>query len=201
MLPRLGEGLNGCTGHGTREKILERTPAGGIDGLERLELSPSRDARGSFVELYRSSWLPGIFGESSQLNCSVSLPGVLRGLHYHTDQWDAWFPVAGRIRAAMADLRTGSPTWMKTCVMELSPSDPCGILIPPGVAHGYLAIDLSVVVYLVNRFYDGTDEHGIAWDDPLLGIEWGAVSPVLSERDRKNPRLPSEWRDGGPRHD
>lgn len=185
-------------GRETREKILERTPAGGIEGLERLALSPSRDVRGCFVELYRSSWLSGIFGECSQLNCSVSLPGVLRGLHYHLEQWDAWFPVAGRIRAAMADLRTGSPTRMKTCVMDLSASEPCGILIPPGVAHGYLAIDHAVVVYLVNRFYDGTDEYGVAWDDPLLGIDWGTVSPVLSERDMNNPGLPAGYGRGGP---
>lgn len=198
MLPRPCERPGQVeAGQVTREKILERKPAGGIEGLERLVLSPSRDVRGSFTELYRSAWLPGIFDERLQLNCSTSMAGVLRGLHFHDRQWDVWFLVTGRIRAAMADLRTDSPTRMKTCVMDLSSSDHCGILIPPGVAHGYLAIEHSVMIYLVNRFYDGTDEHGVAWDDPLLGIDWGTVSPVLSERDRNNPRLPEERGNGG----
>ena len=67
--------------------------------------------------------------------------------------------------------------------------------IPAGVAHGFLAIEPLDLVYLVTIEYDGSDEHGFAWDDPLAAVPWPDVSgapdgrPILSERDRTNPSL------------
>jgi dTDP-4-dehydrorhamnose 3,5-epimerase len=60
---------------------------------------------------------------------------------------------------------------------------------PPGVAHGYLALTEITICYLVDRYFDGSDEHGVAWDDPEVAIPWGAAAPILSVRDASNPRL------------
>ena len=45
------------------------------------------------------------------------------------------------------------------------------------------------VTYLVNNYYDGSDEFGVAWNDPGLGIDWGTNDPILSDRDKQNPLL------------
>jgi dTDP-4-dehydrorhamnose 3,5-epimerase len=158
-----------------------------IPGVRRVTLPGGTDERGSFTEIFRREWLPDIFGDEIQVNCSVSRKGTLRGLHFHLRQTDLWFPCSGLVRAALADVRPASPAYGKTSLLELRGGEPAGIIIPPGVAHGFLAIDDSSLVYVVNRHYDGTDEQGIAWDDPDLGIEWGCSDPLLSNRDRSNP--------------
>jgi dTDP-4-dehydrorhamnose 3,5-epimerase len=69
------------------------------------------------------------------------------------------------------------------------------VTIPPGVAHGFLALEALELIYLVSNEYDGSDEHGFAWDDPAAGVPWPPVPrtpdgrPVLSGRDRSNPSL------------
>lgn len=63
------------------------------------------------------------------------------------------------------------------------------VFIPRGVAHGFYAHDRVLLSYLVSNYYDGTDEHGVAWNDPDLAIAWPCSDPILSPRDRKNPRL------------
>jgi dTDP-4-dehydrorhamnose 3,5-epimerase len=58
------------------------------------------------------------------------------------------------------------------------------------VAHGFLALTDVTLVYVVDQYYDGVDERGLAWDDPDLGLAWNPTSPpVLSPRDAANPRL------------
>jgi dTDP-4-dehydrorhamnose 3,5-epimerase len=91
------------------------------------------------------------------------------------------------------DLRVGSPTDGVTMHLDLGTSvdgdhDHRGVLIPPGVAHGFAAVTDSTIVYLMDRTYDPTDEHAIAWDDPDVGADWGIERPALSGRDRAAPR-------------
>jgi dTDP-4-dehydrorhamnose 3,5-epimerase len=57
------------------------------------------------------------------------------------------------------------------------------------VAHGFYAVTDVTLTYLVDNYYDGADEFGVAWDDPTLAVPWGTVDPILSGRDRNNPRL------------
>jgi hypothetical protein len=69
------------------------------------------------------------------------------------------------------------------------------VVIPAGVAHGFLALEPLEMLYLVTNEYDGADELGFAWDDPAVGVPWPAVDatpdgrPILSERDQTNPPL------------
>jgi dTDP-4-dehydrorhamnose 3,5-epimerase len=62
------------------------------------------------------------------------------------------------------------------------------VFIPPGVAHGFAAQTDLLMWYLVDGYYNPGDELGLAWDDPDVGADWAVSDPVLSERDRANPR-------------
>jgi dTDP-4-dehydrorhamnose 3,5-epimerase len=163
-------------------------PSQRIAGVYLVAFPRFGDPRGYFFESYRRAWIPGA-REMVQGNCSFSKAGVLRGLHYHLRQADLWALPHGRARAALYDLRASSPTRGTSEVLEMGGADPVGIYIPRGVAHGFYALEDSFMTYLVDEYYDGSDELGVRWDDPALGIDWGAQSPIVSERDQKNPRL------------
>lgn len=164
------------------------------------------DERGSFRELWRSSAMDGIAPRDAgaapgerptvvQANLSTSAPGVLRGLHLHRRQLDRWVIAAGRAFVALVDVRPmlagGSRPGVETRVLAADD----WVEIPAGVAHGFLAIDPVELIYLVTTEYDGSDERGFAWDDPLAAVPWPAVPrtpdgrPILSDRDRTNPSL------------
>lgn len=164
-----------------------------IEGVRTIDLCCYPDPRGSFRELFRREWLPDLFDDQFQVNCSISHRGVLRGLHYHLRQTDLWIPVSGLLRTGLVDARRDSPTFGASVVLEMGAENPFGLLIPPGVAHGYLALTELTLAYVVDRYYDASDEHGIAWNDPGPALDWGVDDPVLSERDRDN--RPFNWQD------
>jgi dTDP-4-dehydrorhamnose 3,5-epimerase len=127
---------------------------------------------------------------------STSAPGVLRGLHYHQRQLDYWVVVAGRAFVALVDVRPVLDGRRSRPILEtrlLETDD--WVVIPAGVAHGFLALDAIELLYLVTNEYDGTDELGFAWDDPEVGVPWPELDvtvdgrPILSDRDRSNPSL------------
>ena len=154
-----------------------------IEGVILKDLELFSDRRGAFFEIFRKEWLKDIFGDTVQMNCSRSKPGVVRGLHYHRRQYDFWVPLKGRLRVGLADLRKGSASSGASMEIEMDAEKPQGLLIPPGVAHGFAALEEVILVYIVNNYYDGSDEHGVSWDDPVLGIDWGIEDPIISERD------------------
>jgi dTDP-4-dehydrorhamnose 3,5-epimerase len=162
--------------------------------VRRISLEPRIDDRGAFVESFRRSWVPADT-PPLQANISRSRAGVLRGLHYHRRQWDYWMPVAGSAFVALVDLRSGSPTELRTATVTVSADEPNGLFVPPGVAHGFYAQTDYAMVYLVDATFDPSDEFGVAWNDPALKIGWPATDPILSERDRANASLPDIRRD------
>jgi dTDP-4-dehydrorhamnose 3,5-epimerase len=141
------------------------------------------------METFRREWFPWIDWTHVQSNRSDSAAGVLRGLHFHRYQVDYWFVMQGRIRVGMVDLRRSSPTYRAVHMVEMGDDYAFGIFIPTGVAHGFLALTDATLTYLVNQYYDGADELGVAWDDPDLNLDWGIQNPVLSPRDQRNLRL------------
>lgn len=159
-----------------------------ISGVVRFELDRSKDQRGSFSEIWRDAWIsegrPMI-----QANRSESKAGVLRGLHFHRTQADYWVVMAGEIVVCLLDVRTSSPTNGTVASFTMEADTPSGLYIPPGVAHGFYAVKDSILMYLVDAEYDGGDEFGVAWDDPLVAGSWPTGNPILSERDMHNPRL------------
>jgi dTDP-4-dehydrorhamnose 3,5-epimerase len=114
---------------------------------------------------------------------------VLRGLHYHHKQVDYWYVARGKIRVGVVDLRPNSPTYLAGETIEMSADDNLGLYIPIGVAHGFLALELTTLIYTVDNYYDGDDEFGVAWNDPDVNLDWAVTDPVLSPRDQKNPFL------------
>jgi dTDP-4-dehydrorhamnose 3,5-epimerase len=153
------------------------------------------DARGSFAETFRQEWLPPGAPGMLQANVSRSRAGVLRGPHFHRRQADYWVVIEGRAFVGLIDLRSGSPTQNERQQLTLDADEPAGLYIPPGVAHGFYAQTDLILQYLVDTYHDGSDEFGVAWDDPDLGIEWPTTQPLLSERDRANPSLVEVLRD------
>jgi dTDP-4-dehydrorhamnose 3,5-epimerase len=161
----------------------------GIDGAGLVDLVAHPDDRGAMTELYRREWFPD-GPEMVQANHSESRAGVLRGLHFHRRQTDYWVLLEGSAFVGLFDLRAGSPTEGASALLGLDASGALqGLLIPPGVAHGFFAETPIRLEYLVDLAFDGSDENGLAWDDAGTGILWPAADPVLSERDRSNPSL------------
>jgi dTDP-4-dehydrorhamnose 3,5-epimerase len=130
-----------------------------------------------------------------QANVSRSKAGVLRGPHFHRRQADYWVVIEGRAFVGLIDLRAGSPTESERQQLTLDGDEPAGLYIPPGVAHGFYAQTDLILHYLVDTYHDGSDEFGVAWDDPDLGIAWPTTQPLLSDRDRTNPSLAEVLRD------
>jgi dTDP-4-dehydrorhamnose 3,5-epimerase len=120
---------------------------------------------------------------------------VLRGLHLHRRQLDYWVVASGRALVALVDVRPAIEGRGSAVVetRELAADD--SVIIPVGVAHGFLALAALELVYLVTNEFDGSDELGFAWDDPAVGVPWPRVPatpdgrPILSDRDRSNPAL------------
>ncbi len=159
-----------------------------IRGVIKVQLQPYGDERGRFTEFFRKEWFPQRAWHHVQLNRSDSRAGVLRGLHYHFNQVDYWHILSGRLRVGLADLRRSSPAFRCTETIEMDASEPHGLFIPVGVAHGFLAVTDVTLVYVVDNYYDGADEHGLAWNDPEIVVPWQFDSlPTLSGRDQANP--------------
>ena len=154
------------------------------------------DERGSFRELWRAS-APELDGLTFvQGNLSTSATAVLRGLHLHRRQTDLWVVVSGRAFVALVDVRPvvdGRSEQPSVETRELGAGD-C-VVIPPGVAHGFLALEPVQLMYQVTNEYDGTDEYGFAWDDAAVAVPWPRAPgtadgrPITSDRDRTNPPL------------
>lgn len=157
----------------------------GIPGASLCIPQVHSDERGSFAEIFRENVLGAEF---VQANHSRSLAGVVRGLHYHRKQADAWYLISGNAQAILADLRTRRST-PRVVSVELTADDPQVLYIPPGVAHGFLAVTDLDLIYWVTHYYDSSDEYGLAWDDPTIAAPWQITNPSLSDRDRSNPKL------------
>ncbi len=169
----------------------ELIPSSVIDDVVLVRPDVHGDERGRFVETYRRSWFPD-GREMVQGNRSEKQAGALVGLHFHLHQADYWYALRGRARVVLHDLRLGSATDGATEVIELDGDVDQGIYIPPGVAHGFAALTDILLTYLVDNYYDASDEHGLAWDDPMVGADWG--------RRRPHPLAAGPGKPGAQRH-
>ena len=158
-----------------------------IDGVVIVTPDVHGDERGVFVETYRRSWFPH-GREMIQGNRSDKQAGAVVGLHFHLHQADYWYVPRGTARVVLHDLRCGSPTEGATLETEIGDRNHRGVFIPPGLAHGFAALTDLTMTYLVDQYYNPSDELGVAWDDPTIGADWGLhAAPIVSERDQANP--------------
>ncbi|MBS59697.1 MAG: dTDP-4-dehydrorhamnose 3,5-epimerase [Anaerolineaceae bacterium] len=158
-----------------------------IEGVQHVQFDSYKDERGIFRETFRAEWFPQVDWRNIQANRSDSDANVLRGLHYHHNQYDYWLTPRGHIRVALCDLRTNRSTFLSVEIVEMGGDIMKGLLIPPGVAHGFVTLTEATVNYIVSNYYDGKDEYGVAWNDPELGVDWKIDDPQVSLRDQNNP--------------
>lgn len=126
-----------------------------------------------------------------QDNQSMSVKGVLRGLHFQKQypQGKLVRVVRGRVFDVAVDLRSGSKTYGKWFGVELTAENKKQFYIPEGFAHGFLVLsDEAEFCYKCTDFYRPGDEGGMAWDDAEIGIEWPieeGMKLIISEKDQK----------------
>ena len=166
---------------------------------EVLLLAPQvhADERGFFLESFNQATFTDATGISSvffQDNHSQSAQGVLRGLHYQTRQPQGKLVsvVCGAVFTVAVDLRRSSVTFGKWVCTELNEYNHHQLWIPPGFAHGFLALSASADVhYKATDYYAPQFERCIAWDDPTLAISWPLKDgwPQMSAKDRAGIRL------------
>jgi dTDP-4-dehydrorhamnose 3,5-epimerase len=96
----------------------------------------------------------------------------------------------GEALDVVVDIRLGSPNFGKWTSIVLSAKEQNQIYVPVGFAHGFLALtDTVQLLYKCSDFYYSADEHGLAWNDSDLNINWGVKSPIISDKDARNPML------------
>ncbi len=161
-----------------------------LSGVLILEPRVFRDNRGFFLESYneRTMLEAGIGQRFVQDNHSYSTRNVVRGLHYQVRPQGKLVRVAvGEILDVVVDLRRSSPTLGRWCAMSLSDAMPQMLWIPPGFAHGFRVLSKNAhVLYKATDFYDPVAERTIAWNDPVLNIDWQlAATPTLSDKDSR----------------
>jgi len=152
------------------------------------------DDRGFFFETYRRAEYAdlGIDTEFVQDNHSRSMQGTIRALHFQLTPGQAKLVrvARGAIYDVAVDLRRDSPTYGRYEAFELTDENARQIFIPVGFAHGFCVTSaVADVAYKVSSYYEQQTERGIAWDDPDIGIPWPTAEPLVSDRDRTNPRL------------
>ena len=153
---------------------------GGIEGLCVIEPAVHGDARGYFMETYnqRDMEEAGLDMVFVQDNQSCSTKGVLRGLHFQKEypQGKLVRVIRGTVFDVAVDLRKGSATYGKWYGQILSEENKLQFYIPEGFAHGFLVLsDVAEFCYKCTDFYHPGDEGGLAWNDPVIGVEWPGV--------------------------
>ena len=153
---------------------------GGIKGLFVIEPAVHGDSRGYFMETYslRDMQENGLDMTFVQDNQSMSVKGVLRGLHFQKQfpQGKLVRVIKGSVFDVAVDLRPDSETRGKWFGVELTEENKKQFYIPEGFAHGFLVLsDMAEFCYKCTDFYHPGDEGGLAWNDPAIGIEWPQV--------------------------
>ncbi len=155
------------------------------------------DERGFFMEVFRADLFEelGLPHRFVQLNHSLSVKGVVRGLHF---QWDPPMGklmrvTSGRAFLVAVDIRKGSPTLGKWFGMEASAENKKQVWAPAGFARGFCVLSESAEIqYLCTGIYNNKGESGIRWNDPAIGITWPESNPRLSEKDAQAQTL-AQW--------
>lgn len=168
-----------------------------IEDLYVIEPTVYGDHRGYFMETYNQKE----FEEASldmifvQDNESRSKKGVLRGLHFQKTkpQGKLVRVIEGEVFDVAVDLRRSSKTFGQWYGVLLTAENKKQFYVPEGFAHGFVVLsETATFVYKCTQLYDPTDEGGLMWNDPEIGINWqipDGMEILLSEKDKMNPML------------
>lgn len=161
-----------------------------IPGVIVVEAEPHRDDRGFFARLH----CPDDFARAGHpfVPAQTSLSHnrrtrTLRGMHYQSAPFAETKLVRvtrGRAYDVVVDLRADSPTFRRWAGVELDADSARAVLIPEGIAHGFLTLaDDTDVLYMIAPAYTPGHDRGVRWDDPAFGVEWPVKPEIISARD------------------
>jgi dTDP-4-dehydrorhamnose 3,5-epimerase len=153
------------------------------------------DTRGFFLETWQAQEFAaaGINMQFVQDNHSRSARYTLRGLHFQIEQPQGKLVrvARGEVFDVAVDIRRSSPRFGQWVGVILSDTNHHMLWIPPGFAHGYLALSEEIDFhYRCTDFYAPQHERTIRWDDPQLGVHWplpAGIAPILSGKDARAP--------------
>lgn len=162
-----------------------------IPDVKILEPKVFGDERGFFLETFREDWFREHVADVSfvQDNHSKSGQGILRGLHYQTQQTQGKLVrvVAGEVYDVAVDMRKNSPTFGQYVGVLLNAENKRQLWVPAGFAHGfYVTTESAEFVYKCTNYYAPEFEQSLLWNEPNLGIQWplvGGSQPLLSPKD------------------
>jgi dTDP-4-dehydrorhamnose 3,5-epimerase len=136
----------------------------------------------------RFNALTGLEINFVQDNESMSIKGVVRGLHFQNQpyaQGKLVRVVAGSVKDVAVDIRPESPTFGKHYAAILSSENKRQLYIPPGFAHGFAVLeDRTIFSYKCTNYYNKESEGCLKWNDSTLNIEWGIDNPLISDKDQ-----------------
>ena len=160
-----------------------------IEGLLVINPKIFGDDRGYFFE----SWSEESFAKNGldldfvQDNQSLSSKGVLRGLHFQNPpfaQGKLVRVIKGAVLDVVVDIRKESSTYGQHFSIELNEENKTIFWIPPGFAHGFITLeDDTIVTYKCTVVYNSASEEALLWSDKDLNIDWGAIKPLVSDKD------------------
>lgn len=182
-------------------QILETS----LPGVLLIKPRVFEDPRGFFMETYRQNALAdaGIRDSFVQDNHSHSSHGVLRGLHYQlrSPQAKLCRVAHGEVLDIAVDIRVGSPNFGKWVGVVLSGENHAQLYIPKGFAHGFVVrSEKADFLYKCSDYFDASDDRGVLWNDPAIGIDWQMPAPILSEKDKRYLPLAQIAHDQLPRY-
>jgi dTDP-4-dehydrorhamnose 3,5-epimerase len=155
------------------------------------------DPRGFFFETWQQQRFAaaGIDANFVQDNHSHSTLHTLRGLHFQIQQAQGKLVRVsrGEVFDIAVDIRRASPRFGRWVGVRLSDVNHHMLWVPPGFAHGYLALSEEVdFLYKCTDFYAPQHERAIRWDDPTVDVDWplpAGATPILSSKDAAAPLL------------
>lgn len=165
-----------------------------IPGVVIIELDAHVDDRGFFARTYCPHEFANAGYPFVPMQTSLSRnysAHTLRGMHYQVPPYGESKlvrVVSGRVHDVALDLRLGSPTYLRWTATELSAANGRAILIPAGVAHGFMTLEPDTdILYQIDRAYEPGHGQAVRWNDPAFAIEWPAVPAVISATDAALP--------------
>ena len=165
-----------------------------IPGVVVVELDPHVDDRGFFARAHCPQEFAAAGFPFVPVQTSLSrnhAARTLRGMHYQArphGEAKLVRVVRGRIHDVALDLRPESPTWLRWTATELSADNGRALLIPEGVAHGFLTLEPdSDILYQIDRLFEPGHGRGARWNDPAFAIDWPAAPDMISSADANLP--------------
>lgn len=168
-----------------------------IPDVKIIEPTVFGDERGFFMETWNQKRFEEVVtGKPTQFvqdNHSKSKKGILRGLHYQTENTQGKLVrvISGEVFDVAVDIRKSSPTFGQWVGVYLSDENKRQLWVPEGFAHGfYVTSDEADFVYKCTDYYNPKAEVSLAWDDDIINVAWPLQGkPILSEKDKFGSKL------------